>query len=146
MKAHIPAFIIIVALLPSLLISSEMESLDHLIFPNPGEKICFVMATGKSEGLLVGEKLPADHVLVKEIVKQMNFPFHQSIIKLSQCARNMASKSEGPNVLFLSKTEGGFPRTGTRHDAEHHGGRDPGQPFDQAACEHGDYRLQHGLF
>ncbi|UCE41486.1 MAG: helix-hairpin-helix domain-containing protein [Candidatus Aminicenantes bacterium] len=112
MKTHISAFIISVSLLPSLLISSDIKSGEDLIFPNSAEKICFVRATGKEGALLVGEKLPADHALVQEIVEQMNYPFHQSVIKLSQCARNLSSNTKGPNVLFLSQTEGGFPRQG----------------------------------
>jgi hypothetical protein len=114
MKRHISAFIIFVVLLPSPLISRNIDTdnIDQLIFPNPAEKICFVKATGKKGTLLVGEKFSADHALVKEIEKQMNFPLHQSIIKLSQCARNLSSKTKGPNVLFLSQNEGGFPRQG----------------------------------
>jgi hypothetical protein len=105
-------FAVLVGLLFSPLFSGVLENAEHLIFPNPEEKICFVKATGKSETLLIGEKLTQDNVLVKEIAKQLNFPFHQSVIKLSQCARNLASNIKGPNVLFLSQTEGGFPRRG----------------------------------
>jgi hypothetical protein len=112
MKMRIPPVIVLIVLLPSFLISSDKKIADHLIFPNPEEKICFVKATGKSGNLLVGEKLTTDNALMREIAKQLNFPFHQSVIKLSQCARNLSSKTKGPNVLFLSQTEGGFPRQG----------------------------------
>lgn len=112
MKMGIPPVIVLIVLLPSFLISSDKKIADHLIFPNPEEKICFVKATGKSGNLLIGEKLTKDNALVKEIAKQLNFSFHQSVIKLSQCVRNLSSKTKGPNVLFLSQTEGGFPRQG----------------------------------
>ena len=60
----------------------------------------------------MGEKLAKDDPLSKKILEQLDFPFHQSVIKLSQCARNLAADAKGPNVLFLSETEGGFPRQG----------------------------------
>ena len=103
MKMRIPPVIVLFVLLPSFLISSDTTIADHLIFPNPAEKICFVTATGKSGKLLVGKKLPADHALVEKIAEQMNFPFHRSVIKLSQCTRNLSSDTKGPNVLFLSQ-------------------------------------------
>lgn len=56
MKTPIPAFIILIASFPSFLISSDTKIEEHLIFPNPAEKICFVMATGKSGGLRYGSK------------------------------------------------------------------------------------------
>jgi hypothetical protein len=112
MKLHIPVFTVLVLLLLSPLFSSDIENVDHLIFPNPAEKICFVTAAGVNGALLVGAKLPDDNALVKKIEEQLQFPFHRSVIKLSQCARNLSSKTKGPNVLFLSQTEGGFPRQG----------------------------------
>lgn len=126
MKKYIPAIIVFIASLPVFLISSGTKVEERLIFPNPSEKICYVMATGRKGSLLVGKKFPADHALVKEIGKQMNFPFHQSVIKLSQCARNLASDTQGPNVLFLSQTEGGFPRQGLILDQGEKQARYPG--------------------
>jgi hypothetical protein len=84
----------------------------RLIFPDPGEKICIVRAAGKSGDLLMGEKLDKDYPLAKKILEQLDFPYHRSMIKLSQCARNLAADRDGPNVLYLSQTEGGFPRQG----------------------------------
>jgi hypothetical protein len=95
---------------------------DSLIFPNPDKKICLVKAIGKSGDLLIGEELLEDQPLAKAITKQLDFSYHQSMIKLSQCARNLVSDTKGPNVLFLSQTEGGFPRQGlilkSREEAE----------------------------
>lgn len=85
---------------------------DSFIFPQPDEKIFLVKATGKSGHLLIGEELPKDQPLAKAIMRQLNFPYHQSMIKLCQCARNLISDFKGPNVVFLSQTEGGFPRQG----------------------------------
>ncbi len=92
--------------------SLSADDEDSLIFPNPEKKICIVKAVGKNGALLIGEKLSKDNALVRAIIKQLNFPFHRSIIKLSQCTRNLRSDTKGPNILFLSKTEGGFPRQG----------------------------------
>lgn len=83
-----------------------------LIFPDPDEKICLVKADGHSGSLLSGRKLPPDDPLVKKITAELDFPFHQSVIKLSQCSRNLSGNIQGPNVLLLSQTEGGFPRHG----------------------------------
>ena len=87
---------------------------DHsrLIFPDPTQKICLVKADGKETAYLSGEKIPADSSLAKKIMAELNLPFHQSVIKLSQCSRNFTKNTLGPNVLFLSQNEGGFPRTG----------------------------------
>ncbi len=112
MKRNIPVFCIFCVLFSSLLFSGSQEDHARLIFPDPGEKICFVRSAGKSRDLLMGEKLDKDNPLVKKILEQLDFPYHRSMIKLSQCARNLAADSEGPNVLFLSQTEGGFPRQG----------------------------------
>lgn len=84
----------------------------RLIFPDPGEKICLVQAAERKGEFLTGEKLAEDDPLAKIIREQLDIPYHRSMIKLSQCARNLAADDLGPNVLFLSRTEGGFPRQG----------------------------------
>jgi len=99
-------------LFSSLLFSNSQQDNTALIFPDPGEEICIVKAAGKSGGLLLGKKLNKDNPLAKKIQEQLDYPYHRSMIKLSQCARNLAADREGPNVLFLSQTEGGFPRQG----------------------------------
>ena len=96
----------------SLFFSSPQDEKDALIFPDPEEKICLVRAAGRDGDILMGEKLGKDDPLAKKILEQLEFPYHRSVIKLSQCARNMAADAKGPNVLFLSETEGGFPRQG----------------------------------
>ncbi len=99
-------------LFSSLSFSISQQNKASLIFPDPGEKICIVQAVGKSKDLLMGEKLDRNNPLAKKVLEQLDYPYHRSMIKLSQCARNLAADREGPNVLFLSQTEGGFPRQG----------------------------------
>lgn len=91
---------------------STTQEKDALISPNPQQKICLVEGLRMDKNLLSGQKMPPDSPLAKTILDELNFPFHQSVIKLSQCSRNLVSDSQGPNVLYLSKNEGGFPRQG----------------------------------
>jgi hypothetical protein len=112
MKKCILALFVFFVLFSSLLFSGAQEDYTRLIFPDPGEKMCIVRSGGKSGKLLIGKKLDKDNPLAKIILEQFDFPFHRSMIKLSQCARNLSSDTKGPNVLFLSQTEGGFPRQG----------------------------------
>lgn len=112
MKRKIPAHCVFYVLFSSVLFFGSQEDPEHLIFPDPGEKIVTVRAAGKSGNLLMGEKVNNEDPLAKKILEQLDFPYHRSMIKMAQCARNLAKNKEGPNVLFLSKTEGGFPRRG----------------------------------
>jgi len=91
---------------------SSTQNKESLIFPDPQQKICLVEGLGKDGDLLSGRKMPPDTPLVRAILDELSVPFHQSVIKLSQCSRNLVSDSVGPNVLYLSKNEGGFPRQG----------------------------------
>jgi hypothetical protein len=91
---------------------SSSQNKEGLVFPNPKQKICLVEGLGRDGDLLSGRKMPPDSPLAKAILVELNVPFHQSVIKLSQCSRNLVSDSTGPNVLYLSKNEGGFPRQG----------------------------------
>ena len=106
--------LILAALLVMIITPFVLAQKDHsdLIFPDPTQKICLVKADGKAGTFLSGEKMPTDSSLVKKIMAELNLPFHQSVIKLSQCSRNFIKNILGPNVLFLSQNEGGFPRTG----------------------------------
>ena len=82
------------------------------IFPNPNEKICIVKCKDDIDNSHSGEKLSKTSALYKKIITELEFPFHQSVIKLSQCTRNLMKDTIGPNVLFLSNTEGGFANCG----------------------------------
>jgi len=112
MRRRTQVFILFYILFFSLFFSSSQEEKDPLIFPNPEEKICLVRTAGRDGDILMGEKLGKDDPLAKKILEQLEFPYHRSVIKLSQCARNLMADTKGPNVLFHSETEGGFPRQG----------------------------------
>ncbi|WP_055669885.1 ComEA family DNA-binding protein [Desnuesiella massiliensis] len=84
------------------------------IFPNPNEKICIVKGKDDNDNIHSGKKLSITSPLYKKIIRELEFPFHQSVIKLSQCTRNLMKDTIGPNVLFLSNTEGGFANCGLR--------------------------------
>jgi len=112
MRSWTPALLVFYVLFFSLFFSSPQDEKDALIFPDPKEKICLVRAAGRDGDILMGKKLGKDDPLAKKILEQLEFPYHRSVIKLSQCARNLAADAKGPNVLFLSETEGGFPRQG----------------------------------
>jgi len=112
MRRRRPVLLVFYVLSFLLFFSSSQDEKDALIFPDPEEKICLVRAAGRDGDILMGEKLAKDDPLAKKILEQLEFPYHRSVIKLSQCARNLSADKEGPNVLFLSETEGGFPRQG----------------------------------
>ncbi|QSX05670.1 helix-hairpin-helix domain-containing protein [Sedimentibacter sp. zth1] len=82
------------------------------IFPNPNEKICIVKCKDPIDNIHIGEKLSKSSPLYKKIISELEFPFHQSVIKLSQCTRNLMKDTFGPNVLFLSNNAGGFAKCG----------------------------------
>ena len=86
---------------------------SRLIYPNPNQKVCLVRAIESvNKNMLAGKIIETTDPLHEMIMKDMNLPFHQSLMKLNQCSRNISGNSEGPNVLFISDDEGGFPRTG----------------------------------
>ena len=82
------------------------------IFPNQNEKICVVQCKDDCSNIHRGEKLSQSASLCKKIISELELPFHQSVIKLHQCARNLMKDFQGPNVLFLSNTDGGFAKRG----------------------------------
>ncbi|MBM3235473.1 hypothetical protein FJZ31_04175 [Candidatus Poribacteria bacterium] len=84
----------------------------NFIFPNANEKICLVKADKENAKIRSGQRISNDNSLAQKIMDELNIPFHQSVIKLSQCSRNFVSNMDGPNILYLSQTEGGFPRRG----------------------------------
>lgn len=109
MKNIILGFVLVLTILSGFVIAQKHE---YLIFPDPEQKICLVETDGSKGAYLSGKKLSSDSPLYKAITQELNLPFHQSLIKLNQCSRNFSSNTEGPNVLYLSETEGGFPRLG----------------------------------
>ena len=86
---------------------------DYLIFPDTMKRIILIRSDDsiKSE-FLAGKRINHDSPLAQNIFRELNFPFHQTVIKLNQCARNLAGNTDGPNVLYISENEGGFSRQG----------------------------------
>ncbi len=82
------------------------------IFPSAFEKIQIVRAVPGEGSLLMGEVLPDINRLAQKIKKELNLPYHRSVIKLNQCSRNLVGNDQGPNILYLSENQGGFPRNG----------------------------------
>jgi hypothetical protein len=87
-------------------------SSDGLIFPDPAQEIWIVKQIPGGGDLPLGRRLPESDPLAAKIMAELRLPFHHSVIRLSQCSRNLAQRQPGPNVLFLSGNEGGFPRHG----------------------------------
>lgn len=90
---------------------------DSLIYPKPAEKILILEAVESEAEMLSGQRI-IEGPLQEGILLELNEPFHQSLIKLSQCSRNLAGNTNGPNVLLLSTNEGGFARHGLTLIAE----------------------------
>lgn len=84
------------------------------IFIDPKEKIKLVKCTvSEGDGAnLYGEFLSQNDTLYKGLMQELEFDFHSSVLKLNQCARNISGNTEGPNILYLSNSSGGFSRTG----------------------------------
>ncbi|MDD4644991.1 MAG: hypothetical protein PHY99_03285 [Bacteroidales bacterium] len=85
---------------------------DELIFPDINRKFVVVSATSSGQQKLCGtEMAPADSMAAL-VRQEILMPFNWQMVRMSQCARNLIKNNEGPNILYLSKNEGGFPRTG----------------------------------
>jgi hypothetical protein len=85
---------------------------DDLIFPDTSRKFIMVSATPSNQRKLTGQELPFTDSLAMAAMQDITLPFNWSMVRMSQCARNFVKNSDGPNILYLSKNEGGFPRTG----------------------------------
>jgi hypothetical protein len=88
------------------------NSSDEYIFPDRSRKFVVVAATQSRERKLTGTELPAADSLAALVMADIQQPFNWQMVRMSQCARNLVKNTAGPNLLFLSKNEGGFPRTG----------------------------------
>jgi hypothetical protein len=87
------------------------EKGSRYIYPDPRNTILIVREAPPQGNLITGEPAGGDPLALK-ILRELEEPFHRSVIKLSQCSRNLAGNTDGPNVLYLSTSEGGFPRHG----------------------------------
>jgi hypothetical protein len=86
--------------------------LNKLVFPDPADEIWIVKQIPSPGDMPLGQRLSERDPLTAKILAELRLPFHHSVIKLSQCSRNLAKRKPGPNVLLLSENEGGFPRHG----------------------------------
>jgi hypothetical protein len=93
-------------------LAASHRDADKLIFPDSRNEIWIVRQVPSEGELPLGERLPESDPLAARILAELRLPFHHSVIKLSQCSRNLGGRRDGPNALFLSGTEGGFPRHG----------------------------------
>ncbi len=86
---------------------------EILVFPDPAREVRVIRRVeGKSGDLPVGKVLPDDDPLAAKILEELRLPYHHSVVRLAQCSRNLSGRKDGPNALFLSSEEGGFPRHG----------------------------------
>lgn len=88
------------------------QDANRLIFPDPKEEICIVRSSPAKAGLPAGIRLSPSDPFALKVLAELGLPFHHSVIKLNQCSRNFSNRKTGPNVLYLSENEGGFPRHG----------------------------------
>lgn len=89
------------------------NSNNNLIFKDTTNRIILVVSDENSKAtLLSGKRLNNSTPFAQKIFNELNCPFYESLIRINQCSRNFSSNNIGPNVLFLSKNEGGFPRHG----------------------------------
>ncbi len=88
--------------------------LDKMVFPDPAEKIAIVEKVESSDEILTGQRIDSTSSINELIMQDLELPFHQRVLRLNQYTRNYTVDRDGPNVLFLSSTEGGFPRKGLR--------------------------------
>lgn len=80
-----------------------------------------IFLKGKEEILLVkgeydleGTILDKSSKLYRDIKEQLEYDFHKKAIKLNQCSKNLVGKGAEPNILFISKNQGGFSRKGIK--------------------------------
>lgn len=82
------------------------------VFKNQREKISIVKGKGHYNHMPFGDEISESNLLYDEIIRELNFDFHQCVIRLNQCSRNFIKDTDGCNVLYLSDTDGGYPRKG----------------------------------
>lgn len=85
---------------------------DQYIFPDLARKFVIAEAKASEQRKLTGKELPVTDSLAVLALQEINLPFNWQMVRMSQCARNLMKNTAGPNLLYLSGNEGGFPRTG----------------------------------
>lgn len=82
------------------------------VFKNQEEKISIAKGKGYYNDMYFGDEISESSLLYDEITRELSFNFHQCLIRLNQCSRNFIKDMDGCNVLYLSDTDGGYPRKG----------------------------------
>ncbi len=95
-------------------LSFSQQKYDHLIFPIPEKPVEIVLAEQSTDDMITGRIAQAYTGLLTYVLDELTDPFHLQMIRVSQCARYLSGNTEGPNLLLLSKNEGGFPRQGIK--------------------------------
>lgn len=106
--------LLVVFLVFSSLINNALpqNTTDEYIFPDVNRKFVIVSATSSGQRNLTGRELPSTDSLAELALTDIRQAFNWQMIRMSQCARNFTKNTEGPNILLVSRNEGGFPRTG----------------------------------
>lgn len=86
---------------------------DYLIYPDTTKRIIVVSSDKNINSVfLAGKQMDELTPFTQKVFKELNIPYHQAVIRLNQCCRNLSANTDGPNVLYISENEGGFPRHG----------------------------------
>lgn len=106
-------FLLIIAIVSLTNYSFAQNSFDYLIFPDTTNKIILVgSAENINSKFLAGKQMDANSPFALKVFQELNSPYHKTVIRLNQCSRNLSANTHGPNVLYISENEGGFPRHG----------------------------------
>ncbi len=98
-------------------LAQDTPDVEKYVYPDPNMKISLIEAVEGRGRLLVGKSF-SNSDLAGKILAELGLPYHETVIKLNQCSRNIAGDVDGPNVLFLSQNDGGFPRHGLSIERE----------------------------
>lgn len=106
-------FLLIIAIVLLTNNSFAQNPFDYLIFPDTTNRIILVNSVENiNSKFLAGKQMDEYSPFSQKIIKELKIPYHQIVIRLNQCSRNLSANTDGPNVLYISKNEGGFPRHG----------------------------------
>ncbi|MFC2132620.1 hypothetical protein ACFLRG_02365 [Bacteroidota bacterium] len=92
--------------------SNAQTNSDDYIYPNPDKRIILIESMKSDQQGISGKNLSTENPIYDLIMKEMAIDFHEQVNRINQCARNLVSNINGPNILLLSSNDGGFPRQG----------------------------------
>lgn len=106
-------FLLIIAIVLLTNNSFAQNPFDYLIFQDTTNRIILVSSVENiNSKFLSGKQMDANNPFALKVFQELNSPYHQTVIRLNQCSRNLSANTDGPNVLYISENEGGFPRHG----------------------------------